>query len=247
MTTPIPPHILSNEELNELEDELPKFIRDPVDIELIITQAELDPAEILKLGMKAPQIWHHAVRYALSHRKLPEMLSRVNVRLGDRQDADQLRRLIALVTQRKASAVLAEEVQRLKSQANQLLDEPEADVAALAALQHIRPPVRHILEQLNDERFWPTIVVVTDEGAQVARALLVSRCLDALRTIYAVIKLSRLAGTAPSSDADDRDRWRLEKAQSMALLDAKFALAQSLLTLHQELIRRLPLPTGDYR
>jgi hypothetical protein len=69
--------------------------------------------------------------------------------------------------------------------------------------------------------------------------------LDALRTIDALVTLNQLAGATPSSIADDRDRWRLEQAQSFAMLDAKFAVVKALRKLHHELVRCLPVPTED--
>jgi hypothetical protein len=241
-------HILNNQELTELEDELPKFINDIVDIQMAITQAEMNPGDIFKLNTNVPQIWHLTVRFAASHNKLPLLLGRVNAQLGDRQDADALRRLIALAVQRKASVVLAEEAQELRSQGERLLSEPDAGVAVHAALDHIRPSLCRILEKLDDERFWPTIFVgATDEGAQAARNLLYDKCLDALRAVDVLIKRNRLAAATPSSDADDRDRLRLEKAHGDALLDAKYAMMKALRGLHQELVRRLPVPTGDTR
>src|SRR5262249_36150839 len=163
---------------------------------------------------------------------------RVNAQLGQRRDVDSLRRLIAAATERNASAVLAEEVRQLRTQADQLIGEPDANVAVRAALDHLRPPIRRIQEQLDNERFWPTLFLgLTSEEARVARDLLFDRCLDALRTVDALIGLSRLAGATPSSGADDRDRWRLQEAQSLAVLDAKFAVLRALRNLHEELVR----------
>ena len=203
---------------------------------------------VLRSPSTAPQMWHDTVRYALNHNMLPQLLDRVDAQLGERRDVDPLRRIIAIVAQRNASAALAEEVQELQSEANRLLDESDASIAVKAASERIRPVVRHIHEQLGNERFWPTLFVgVSDEGARVSRDLIFDRCLDTLRTLDVLIKLGQLAGATPSSDADDRDKWRLKHAQYAAITDAKYAMVRALRMLHQELVHHLPVPTGDKR
>src|SRR5215831_18634570 len=113
--------LLRDDELNRLEDELPEAISDQQDILRAIKQAGMNPGEVLTLPARAAQMWHEAVRYAVKHERLPLLLARVNAQLGQRRDADSLRRLIAAATERNASAVLAEEVRQLRTQADQLI------------------------------------------------------------------------------------------------------------------------------
>jgi len=242
MTIPV----LSNEELTKLEDELPALIDDRDEIERAIKQAGMKPGIVLKLPAGASQMWHQAVRHASVHGTLPLLLIRIHAQLVGRTDADAVLQLISVAIERNVSAVLAEEVRKLQTQADQLLEGHDPNVAVRSALYTLRPPVRHIQQQLDNEQFWPTLFPgLTAEEAHTARDLLFDRCLDALRTIDALVGLSKLAGATPSSVADDRDRWRLEHTQSLAILDAKFAVVKALRSLHQELVRCLPVPTED--
>lgn len=238
--------VLSDDELTELEDELPNLIDNPDEIQQAMRQVGMKPGTVLSYSAKAPQMWHQAVRYASVHGTLVLLLIRVHRQLVGRTDAGTALRLISIAFERNASAVLAEEVRQLRSQANELLGDHDPTVAVRAALRLLRPPVRHIQQELDNERFWPVLFPgLSTEEAQAARDLLYDRCLDALRTIDALVTLNQLAGATPSSIADDRDRWRLEQAQSFAMLDAKFAVVKALRKLHHELVRCLPVPAED--
>jgi hypothetical protein len=237
--------VLSDEELNQLEDGLPVLIDDPGEILRAMKQAGMQRG-ILKVPADVPQMWHQAVRYAAVHGRLPLLLIRVHAQLVGRTDADSVLQLISVAIERNVSVVLTEEVRKIQSQADQLLGEHDPNIAVRAALHQLRLPVRHIQQQLDNEKFWPTLFPgLTAEEAHAARGLLFDRCLDALRTIDALVGLSKLAGATPSSAADDRDRWRLEHVQSLAILDAKFAVVKALRSLHEELTRCLPVPTED--
>jgi hypothetical protein len=237
--------VLNKQELNQLEDELPRLISDRADIERAIVQAQMEPS-FLHSNATTRQLWHEAVRHAALHGKLPLLLARIRVQLGDRLDANELRRLIAAATERNIAAMLAEEVQQLKTKADDMLGQPDSAIAIRAALDHLRPPIRQIHQRLYDQKFWPTLFPgLSSEEAQVSRDQIADRCLDALRTVDVLIGLGKIAGAAPSSDADDRDRWRLAQAQMQATVDAKFAMLRAVRALHQELVWRLPFATGS--
>ena len=236
--------ILSDDELTELEDELPNLIDNTDEIQQAMRQVGMTPGVVVSNSARAHQMWHAAVRYASVHGTLVLLLIRVHRQLAGRTDAGVALRLISIAFERNASNVLADEVRQLRSQADELLGHHDPNVAVRAALHNLRPPVRHIQQELDNERFWPVLFPgLRTEEAQASRDLLYERCLDALRAIDALITLNQLAGATPSSIADDRDRWRLEQAQAFAMLDAKFAVVKALRKLHQELVRCLPVPT----
>src|SRR5438552_8742761 len=114
--------ILSDEELNQLEDGLPVLIDDPGEILRAMKQAGMQRG-ILKVPADVPQMWHQAVRYAAVHGRLPLLLIRVLAQLVGRTDADSVLQLISVAIERNVSVVLTEEVRKIQYQADQLLGE----------------------------------------------------------------------------------------------------------------------------
>src|SRR4051812_17893096 len=109
------------------------------------------PGEALTQPPTADQQWHDAVRYALPPHRLPLLLMRVHAQLADREDeaADELRQLISVITTRHAADRLSGDVRRLHDNADALLGEHDATIAAESALTKLRPPVRNVQERLD--------------------------------------------------------------------------------------------------
>lgn len=239
----------SEQELTRLEELLPAVIGQYLDIERAVIQAEMPPGEVLPQPATPVQQWSRAVRWALPHDRLPLLLMRAHSQLGDRADdvANELRALIAVITTRHAADRLSGDVRQLADNADRLLGDHDAKIAAESALGTLRPPVRNVQERLDDEKFWPTLFPgMTGDESRVARDFLIDRCFDALRAIDALVALRALSAARPPTDADAREISRIQRDQGNALIEAKYRVVSALRTLHRELERYVALPTDPF-